>query len=231
MISCYEEFLKALLEAGFSLASAGKHEAEFSLLKYNWDNTPDGYPIVWHTGDMETDPWEWRMRVLNERKDISYGKLFFNKAGFLTKQWAPFFLCARDATRSFVARYEDGMLSHMAKRIYEVVHANGKMALEEIKLEARITKEEKAPFDRALTELQMKMLLSMCGHAQKRNRTGEGYGWFSTVFCQSDVFFGETIMEQARALNKADAIDKIKNQVLKRNHNADEKKTIKFIVG
>ena len=31
--------------------------------------------------DPETDPWEWRIRVLDERDDIAYAKLFYKKSG------------------------------------------------------------------------------------------------------------------------------------------------------
>ncbi len=54
-----------------------------------------GESIAWHTEDPETDPWEWRIRVLDEYTDIAYGKLFFRKSGYITKEWYPYFLAVR----------------------------------------------------------------------------------------------------------------------------------------
>ncbi len=47
-------------------------------------------PVKWHCGDQEVDPWEWRMRVLEERTDIAYSKVFRGTSGFITVEnfWA-----------------------------------------------------------------------------------------------------------------------------------------------
>jgi len=42
-------------------------------------------PVRWHTGDPGTSPWEWRIRVLDERDDIAYPKRFYKKSGYITK--------------------------------------------------------------------------------------------------------------------------------------------------
>ena len=76
MIKNYNDFINALLNAGFSGAIGGKDDGVFGLFRYGW-GAEDESSIHWHTGDPETDPWEWRMRVLNERSDIAYSKVFF----------------------------------------------------------------------------------------------------------------------------------------------------------
>ena len=91
----YAGFVEALLQAGFSMGG-GNDEGIFALIPWNWEETPPyPTPVRWHTGDAETDPWEWRMRVLDERTDVSYSKVFFKKNGFITRDWAPYFLSAR----------------------------------------------------------------------------------------------------------------------------------------
>jgi hypothetical protein len=72
-LSNYNDFVKILLASGFSVGG-GNNEGIYAIVDYGWLNVPPGSPIVWHTGDPETDPWEWRVRVLNERDDIAYGR-------------------------------------------------------------------------------------------------------------------------------------------------------------
>ena len=85
-IQNYDGFVENLLTAGFSMGG-GNDEGIFALIPWSWDQQPPyETPVRWHTGLVETDPWEWRMRVLDERRDIAYGKVFFKKSGFITKQ-------------------------------------------------------------------------------------------------------------------------------------------------
>ena len=71
----FDDFLRILFASGFSIGG-GNDESVYAIVDYDWLSIPPGSPIVWHTGDPETDPWEWRIRVLNERDDIAYAKCF-----------------------------------------------------------------------------------------------------------------------------------------------------------
>jgi hypothetical protein len=231
MIQNYNDFLTTLLDTGFSMGG-GNDEGIFSIINWNWNEQPPyETPVRWHTGDPETEPWEWRIRVLDERNDITYAKLFFKKSGFITKDWYPYFLAARRGGITFEESYESGTSSHFAKRIYEVVAEHETLPLHAIKQLAGFAKEDKSGFDRALTELQMKMFLTMCGRQQKLSEKGEEYGWSSTVFCTTEHFFGDEVFEKAAAINSDKAKKAITAQVLKVNPAAVEKKVIKFISG
>ena len=231
MIKNYTDFVEVLLSAGFSMGG-GNDEGIYAVIPWGWKEAPPyDTPISWHTGDPDTDPWEWRIRVLDECSDIAYAKLFFKKSGYITKDWYPYFLAVRRGNNTFEDAYKDGKISHFAKRIYDVVAANGVLPSHVIKQLAGFAKEDKSGFDRALTELQMKMFLTMCGQQQKISQKGDGYSWPSTVFCTSERFFGADIFEKAAAISKDTAIHKITEQVLKLNPTAEKKKISKFIAG
>ncbi|MCL2531801.1 MAG: hypothetical protein FWE40_06560 [Oscillospiraceae bacterium] len=220
MIQHYDDFCAALLDAGFSLGDKDAHI--FSLLVNSWNE--DG-PQQWHTGNPDTDPWEWRMRVLQERSDIAYGKLFFKKSGFITQEFYPCFLAARRGGMSFYEAYESGTISHYAKRIYDVVAEFGCLATDNIKREAGFTRDEKSKFDSALTELQMRMYLTMQGQQQIGT-------WPSTVFCTTELFWdGTDVFERAAALDADEAAEIIEQRVLELNPAAQAKKIAKFITG
>ena len=210
----------------------GNSEGIFAVVPWNWqEEAPYCTSVRWHTGDPETDPWEWRMRVLDERSDIAYAKLFFKKSGYITKAWYPYFLAVRRGGRTLQDAYADGMVSQYAKRIYALVSENEILPLHAIKQLGGFSKEDTARFDRAIIELQMKLYLTMCGRQQKISRKGEEYGWSSTVFCTVERYFGHDCIQQAENISEREAIEKITAQIYRLNPAADPKKVIKFIRG
>lgn len=230
-IQNYQDFVTTLKETGFSMGG-GNSEGIFSVIPWSWNEEPlYETPVCWHTGDQETDPWEWRMRVLDEGKDIAYAKLFYKKSGFITKEWYPYFYAVRRGNRIFEDEYADGIISNPAKRIYETITEYGALPVHGIKALAGFSKEDKSSFDRALVELQMKMYITMCGRQQKRSNKGEEYGWSSTVFCLTEDFFEESVFEEAAELTEQEAIEKISAQILSLNPEAIQKKITKFIKG
>jgi hypothetical protein len=67
MIRSYNDFVETLLNAGFSMAG-GSADGIYAVIDWGWNESPPyDTPIRWHTDDPETDPWEWRIRVLDER--------------------------------------------------------------------------------------------------------------------------------------------------------------------
>lgn len=231
MVQNFSEFCEALLACGFSMGG-GKDKGIFALIPYGWEEQAFiDSPVKWHTGDPETDPWEWRMRVLEERSDIAYAKLFFRTSGYITAQWYPDFLAARRDGQTFQDAYLAGTVSQAAKRIYAVVRENGHVPLHEIKVLGGFGRDEGAQFDRAMVELQMQLFLTMCGRAQKRNPFGEGYGWSSTVFCTTELFWGDEVFSRARAITKQAAVERIAAQVKRLNPAAEDRRIRKFILG
>ena len=231
MICNFSEFCTALLKAGFSGAIGGKDDGVFGLFRYGW-GAEDENAVHWHTDDPDTDPWLWRVRVLIERQDIAYSKVFYRKAGYITEEWYPYFLAARrGGSQTFGDAYADGLYSRQSKRIFQILKENGPLPLQEIKTLGGFGREDKSRFDKALTDLQMGLFITMCGTAQKRNKNGEGYGWASTVFSTTEAFWSEEVFKKASALSPKEAENAIAEQIYLLNPNAAPKKIKKFICG
>lgn len=225
MVNSFNEFCDELLKSGFSLGS-GNAKGIYAIIPFNWTNSMPDCPIAWHTGDPETDPWEWRMRVLEERDDIAYGKVFFGTSGYITKEWYPYFLVVRRQGLTFDEWYDEGNAGQLEKRIYEAIEQNGHMALHDLKRECGIAKETSGQFDRALTNLQKTLFITMRGRTQKLSRTGEPYGWNSTVFTTVEDFWGEDLTPN---ISVDEAYEKIIERILFLNPEAKEKDIKKFI--
>jgi hypothetical protein len=227
----FEDFIAALLNAGFSTGS-GHTEGVYAVVPFAWDESPPFRTRVrWHTGDPATDPWEWRIRVLEERNDIAYAKMFFKKSGYITEEWYPYFLAARRKGMDFGEEYARGTISHSAKRIYDVVKDGGALPLHEIKRLGGFSREEKSRFDAAVIELQMRLYITICGAKQKVSLTGGEYGWRSTVFCAVEKFWDKAIFKRAGKISAREAAEKITDRIYKLNPDADARKIRKFIEG
>ena len=126
----------------------------FGLIEFDWNNEPSGSPVRWHTGDPDTDLWEWRMRVLQERNNIAYGKRFFRKGGFITREWCSYFLAARRGAYSFADAYVDGNVSHIARRVYDTLSGYEALPFHEIKTYDSFGRDEQSRLERALVDIK-----------------------------------------------------------------------------
>lgn len=220
-ISNYNEFLAALEPAGMTPGGANG-EGVFTLCDFF------GPAVRWHTGDPDTDPWEWRMRVLSECRGIAYGKFFNGKSGYLTRKWFPSLLAVRRGAGSFDELFAG---DETARRIYALIRDNGRLPLHMLKLLGFFSREEKSDFERALTALQSSLFLTMCGQERKRSKDGKGYGWYSTVFCLTEEFFGEEAFREAAALSPREAFETLDLHLLRLNPEADAARRRRFLLG
>ena len=96
--------------------SGGNDDGIFVVIPYSDERSSYEAAVRWHTGNPETSPWEWRICILNERKDIGHTNVF-RKIGYITKEWYPYFLAVCWGTMEFEDEYYDGTKSKYAKRI------------------------------------------------------------------------------------------------------------------
>ncbi len=225
MIKSFDEFCGKLLDSGFSMGGSNA-KGIYAIIPFDWKSSIPDCPIAWHTGDPDTDPWEWRMRVLEERDDIAYGKVFFGAGGYITKEWYPYFMAVRRQGFTFEEWYYEGKAGLLEKKIYEAIEQSEHMALHELKSECGITKETSGQFDRALTNLQKNLFITMCGRKQKVSSSGKPYGWNSTVFTTVENFWGE---DMTMDIPKDEAYEIIRKRIILLNPEAKEKDIKKFI--
>ena len=79
-------------------------------------------PEAWFTDDEGV--WEWKGPVIRET-GCAYGKFFGHKAVFIAADWYPDFVNFRRDGYDFEGWYEDGLVTHDEKRIYDELAAGG----------------------------------------------------------------------------------------------------------
>lgn len=143
----------------------------------------------WWTGDERRDPWEWR-RVLAASGKVAYGKLFDNKAGFVSLEWLPALVNARRDGYDFDTRVEDGKANSRSRRLMSLFANGGEYLSNEVKTLTGFGKNGEKNFDGTLTELQMQTYLVVRDFRQRRNRLGEPYGWAIAVYTTPESIWG-----------------------------------------
>jgi hypothetical protein len=162
----------------------------------------------WWSDNREEDPWSWREVIATEGK-IAYGKLFGNRAGFVAREWYPYLASFRRDGYDFDSRYEDGLASHRAKRIIEVLEQCEDMLSNELKVTAGFGKGGEKGYEGTLTSLQMQTYITVKNFRRRYNKKNEEYGWSVASYTLSENLFGADHVRSAYHLDTVQAKDKI----------------------
>lgn len=150
-------------------------------------------PEFWWLDDAERDPWIWR-EVIARSGRVAYGKFFDKKAGFISKEWLPYFVNYRRDGYDFDALWDDEKASRRQKKIMDLFSDDtvaGEMYSFEIKRQAGFGKEGDKNFEGTITDLMMKTYLCMSDFRRKKNKKGVEYGWNVAVYATPEHIFGQ----------------------------------------
>ncbi len=189
-------------------------------------------PEFWWTGNADRDPWEWR-EIISRRGNVVYGKFFDKKAGFISKEWLPYFVNVRRDGYDFDALWEDGKASARQKKIMDLFGDElfeEELYSNEIKAKAGFGKGGEKGFEGNLTSLQMQMYLCVRDFRQRKNKKGEGYGWNVAVFCMPEHLHGYKYVTSAYKEKPEESAKRIADHIRDIYPIATEKQ-IKKIIG
>ena len=223
LIENFTDFCYVMKKIGFCMSSSD--DRIFNLQNYY------GAHIKVHTGNSETDPWIWRIGSIKEVDFFVYGKFFFRKAGWITKDWLPQFLSVRRNGKTFDEMYQDGMISKMEKNIYDCIRKMKKISVHDLKEILELNKSEQSQFNTALTNLQMKLFITLYDETKKVSISGEPYGWPVTVFSTFEEKVGEQIVYESYKIPVEEAFQNIYKHIKELNPYVIERYARKFIVG
>jgi hypothetical protein len=200
-----------------------------------FDNEIGGFSVMectgrrhWWTGDEERDPWIWRM-ILSEDPHIAYGKLFRNRAGFISRKWLPYLASFRRDGYDFDARYEDGKASFKCKKIMDLFEKRKTIPSYLIRSMAGFSGRGEKGFEGAITLLQMQTYLTTWGFTRKQSKSGEYYGWHIGVFSLTEEKFGRELVTGAYAMGPEGAREKLMRRMMKINPEIDHDAAENFL--
>lgn len=166
----------------------------------------------WWNDNSTEDPWAWR-EIIAGQGHIAYGKLFGNRAGFISREWYPIFASYRRDGYDFDSRYEDGLASYRAKKIMDVMNLCEVIPSNELKAAAGFVKGGEKGFEGMLTQLQMQTYLVVRGFRRRINKKNEEYGWPVANYCISERLFGEEHVRSAYNMSPEESKQKILQRV------------------
>ena len=146
-------------------------------------------PEYWWSGNPTLDPWEWR-EIIARRGNIVYGKFFDKKAGFISKEWFPYFANYRRDGYDFDALWDDEKASRRQKKIMDVLETCDEIYSNELKQKAGFSKDGEKGFDGTITDLQMMTYLTVRDFRQRKNKKGEAYGWPIAIYTKPENIYG-----------------------------------------
>ncbi len=151
----------------------------------------------WWGEDPSKDPWAWR-EVLSEREDLIYGKFFEKKAGFISKEWVPYFANMRRDGYDFDAAWDDGLMSRRQKKIMDCFLDSKEPILSaELKQLAGFGKGGEKNFEGVISDLQMRLYLCMSGFRKRCNKKGQEYGWSVAQYATPEGRLGYDLVAAA----------------------------------
>ncbi|MBO6196157.1 MAG: hypothetical protein J6O03_01585 [Butyrivibrio sp.] len=161
-------------------------------------------PDYWWCGDPDVDPWEWR-ELIARSTEVAYGKFFDKKAGFISKEWLPYFANHRRDGYDFDALWDDEKASRRQKKIMDVLELEQEIYSNELKARAGFGKGGEKGFDGTVTDLQMKTYLCVRDFRQRRNKKGELYGWPIAIYTKPETLWGYDHVTSAYKESSADS--------------------------
>lgn len=176
----------------------------------------------WWGGNSETDPWEWRNQLENF-ENITYGKFFNKKAGFISKKWFQYFVATRRDGYDFDSRYEDGLANHRQKKLFDFLQKNGSVSSKSLKLQTGFGKDGDIGFDSSITFLQMHTYIVIKDFSYKLSKNGTPYGRSLTNYCLPEQLWGESFIRGSYEISTSYAKKSIYDNVHKYFPNGIEK--------
>ena len=201
MLNRYSDFIARVVELGFMPLS--------DILPGLPSVSHETHESQWHTGDPDTDPWQWKDRAASE-KQLAFGCVLRGFKGFIAPRMYPCFLRAFQLSTDLEELWTTGMLRPAVWEVWQYFEADGVLSTSEIHTAWKASgKKGTASADGALRELQMLFLVTTAGNRQKQDRFGQPYGWPSLLYEKTDNWVPESWLAGMESISPIDAKEEI----------------------
>ncbi len=197
----YADFLARVDELGFLPLS--------NLLKGMPSLSSETPENVWHSGDPETDPWQWKDRAAEEKK-LAYGCILGGHKGFVSGRMYALFYAACHPPETMEERWESGVLSQVTWKLWQLFEREPIIDTSEVR---RILKKPVltgfSQVDGALRELQQEYSITVAGCRRKVGKDGHPYGWPASLYERVDHWAPQAWLQETAFWDKVEAREAI----------------------
>lgn len=224
MLKTYEQFVARVNELGF-YPFYGRFIDGLPMVQ---DETTESQ---WHTGDPETDPWQWKDRAAEEKK-LAFGCILGGYKGFISKSVYPLFVAANRLYDSPEEQYEAGELTGTAKQVCDLFEGGKVLSTADLRKAMGATKKSGAgKVDSALKELQKQFYLTVCGNRRKVSFEGLEYGWPANTYCKVEEWADAEWLKDTDKIGYREAREQILDLGCANGKAVDRKKLSKLLFG
>ncbi len=155
-----------------------------------------GFPSVsaetrgkqWHTGESDTDPWQWKDRAAAEKR-MAFGCLLGGHKGFIAPWLHADFMRVCQPAGALEERWIDGALRPAVWDLWQLFEQHPVLGSNDLSAYWKATGHKgTSGLDSAIRDLQREFWITVAGNRQKRNRQGEPYGWPHLLYERVDAW-------------------------------------------
>lgn len=221
ILETYKDFINAVEALGV-LSLYGKFVEGFPKLS---NMTLES---AWHTGDQDTDPWQWKTRAVVDHK-LAFGCLLGGYKGFISRDMYSLFYTACRPENSLEERFENGTVSRAAMGVYELFRKGSVLSTDQIRKEMGVSKKDGvSQVDRAIVLLQKEFYIAVCGSKCKTGLDGREYGWPSNTYCLVEDWAEDWLAKECM-LTREEALEHIMEHCEAWGKEFDRKKLRKIL--
>lgn len=144
-------------------------------------------------GGWEWPLWDWKGDIIRD-SGCAYGKFFFKKAGFISKEWWPDFCNYRRSTHPYP---EEGSIE---EAILETLKVNGSMITRDLRKACGFTEAKmRGKFDTFVSRLQMGGYIVTEDFVYPHDKHGKQYGWGWALLSTPEDLFGKEVCHPDRS--------------------------------
>jgi hypothetical protein len=166
-------------------------------------------PEAWHTGSLETDPWQWKDRAAVEKR-LAFGCVLGGHKGFIApRMYAPFY-AACHPRRTLEDQWTAGELNQTTWRLWKLFGLKEVVSTDEIRRQMGVSKSQGAGrIDAAVVELQRSFFITVAGNRRKINQAGMPYGWPAMLYARVSTWVPPEWLVGWASLHPEDAAEAI----------------------
>ena len=154
-------------------------------------------------------PWMWRDEIAAEKTCI-YGKFLKGKTAYVAKEWFPVLANYRRDGYDCDSRYDDGLMRHEDKVLFDLIEKNGPVTTVELKKLMNVSKGKTYGFESSLTRLQMLTYVVPCDFTFPRKADGsKKYSYGITWYDTPEHWFSEEYIKDAYRENPKDSFERL----------------------
>ena len=223
--------------SGFNMRIRTKQDLIDAIERYGiipyFTNSIKGFSIeenvareAWFSA--EEGVWEWKGPVIRET-GCAYGKLFENKAAFVSMEWFPDLANYRRDGYDFDARFDDGLASIREKELYDLLAEHEPILSRGLKVRGNYRKDGKKGFDSLITRLQAQGYVVISDFVYLQDKYGKTYGWGVSEYSTPEKLFGESFTDRIYKISPEESRNRIFQHLREMFPDAAEKDINRFL--